>query len=124
MPIQQNLDVQLSVYSCAPKNGQVLAISYDKKERLGRAIKFGSLTWLAAAACIFVPVLHFVLVPTGLILGPIVFLKFLNQKDQILSGTGTCPKCQSLLSIDSQNLDWPIQQSCVSCNALVVAEVP
>jgi hypothetical protein len=121
VPLQKEIKVKLSVYSCSDQTGSLTVVSYDKKERLARAIKFGGLTWLAAIGFIFIPVLHFVLVPTGIVLGPIVFWRFLNQQDVIINGAGTCPKCSTLLSISEQKLDWPLQIMCSNCGALVVA---
>lgn len=116
------LDValRLSVHSFADTFGSAQVATYDGRARLSRAIKTGGACWLSAIAFLFIPVLHFVLVPTALILGPILFFKNLKIKDEIVSGHGECPKCKTFVTVSRQPMDWPIQQNCTSCAALLI----
>jgi hypothetical protein len=67
----------------------------DAGQRTRRAI----LTWLAgwglAIAAVFLPVLHFVLVPLLLVGGPLLAFQRLGERASILEVRGTCPGCGS-----------------------------
>ena len=61
---------------------------------------------LAILGCLFltllmlgVPLLHFILVPAGLILSFFVGMRVYQRKELIASGSGPCPKCQGAVVI-------------------------
>ena len=72
---------------------QLSVIVRDAGQRTRRAV----LTWLAAwglgIAAVFLPVLHFVLVPLLILGGPILALHRLGERVSVLAVTGTCPGC-------------------------------
>ncbi|MEO5970783.1 MAG: hypothetical protein ABIQ95_12725, partial [Bdellovibrionia bacterium] len=59
--------------------GLIRVQSWNKKERLIRAFKFGGLCWVAAGLSVFIPLLHFILVPGFFIAGPILAYFILGQ---------------------------------------------
>jgi hypothetical protein len=65
----------------------------DAGQRTRRAV----LTWLAAWGCailaVFLPVLHFVLVPLLLLGGPALALTRLGERVSVLEVSGSCPGC-------------------------------
>ncbi len=62
-------------------------------ERLKRAgLAFGT-GILAAAVAVLIPIVHFVLVPTALVLGIVLGVLRLGQAETFRGGTGVCPYC-------------------------------
>lgn len=63
----------------------------------------------------FIPILHFVLVPFGL-LGTLFVASFrYAQRNKILSGTGTCPECKASFIIYARPFRLPFVDLCVAC---------
>ncbi len=52
--------------------------------------------WGAAVAAVFLPVLHFVLVPSLLLAGPLVALARWRERVTILAADGACPACGAM----------------------------
>ena len=65
----------------------------NKRGRLMAALKALGGCWLAAVAAVFVPLLHFILVPSLLLLGPAMFFWKLGEHVTLLSADGPCPAC-------------------------------
>ena len=65
----------------------------DAGQRTRRAV----LTWLAGWGCailaVFLPVLHFVLVPLLFVGGPLLAITRLGERVSVLEVSGTCPGC-------------------------------
>lgn len=65
----------------------------DAGQRTRRAL----LTWLAGWGCaivaVFLPVLHFILVPLLFIGGPLLALSRLGERVSVLDVSGACPGC-------------------------------
>jgi hypothetical protein len=65
----------------------------DAGQRTRRAL----LTWLAAwglaIVAVFLPVLHFVLVPLLVVGGPLLALSRLRERVSVLEVSGVCPGC-------------------------------
>lgn len=65
----------------------------DRRERLLAVARTWAICWLAAVAAVFLPVLHFVLVPALVIGGPIYALAQRHEHTTLLEARGTCPAC-------------------------------
>jgi len=65
----------------------------SKRGRLMAALKALGGFWLAAVAAVFLPLLHFILVPTLLLLGPLMFFWKLRESVTLLGADGPCPAC-------------------------------
>jgi hypothetical protein len=61
--------------------------------RLRHAVLGGLACWGLAVVAVFVPFLHFVLVPSLLVAGPIVFFVRMGERVELLGARGTCPMC-------------------------------
>jgi len=86
-------------------------------------------TWLAgwglAIAAVFLPVLHFVLVPALLLGGPILALQRLGERVTVLDVSGNCPGCgapqkQSLKRKAQPRLEF----RCDACRRAIGVRVP
>ena len=84
---------QLAGYSPTPATATVTIQSFDKKERVRRALK-GLATFLGAAiGSIFIPVAHFLLVPGFALYGAYTFFERLGAREVVLAAEGVCPDC-------------------------------
>ena len=61
--------------------------------RVARALRVASGLWGAALLAVFIPIAHFVLVPTLLVLGAVLGALRLRQDRVIVSVVGPCPRC-------------------------------
>lgn len=77
----------------APTTAMVRLRWVNKRGRLMAALKALGGFWLAAVGAVFLPLLHFILVPTLLLLGPLMFFWKLRESVTLLGADGPCPAC-------------------------------
>jgi hypothetical protein len=114
-PILTQRPVTITYPDFPPTTGQIRVQEYSDSDRMKNAIKIGLMCWGGAVFAVFIPMLHFVLVPLLLLMGPILGLVKYNQKAQVLAGQGTCPACQAPLKIVKGTLNWPLEETCDQC---------
>ena len=68
-------------------------------ERMRRATLGWGACWGLAIVAVFIPLLHFILVPALLIAGPLVARSRWNEKATVLGARGVCPGCGKPQSI-------------------------
>jgi hypothetical protein len=80
--------------------------------------------WALAVATIFVPLLHFVLVPGFFFAGPV--LGWLAAKNTVVvkSTVITCPKCGKETGIEPRSKGWPVGLRCSHCSTTFSAAQP
>ena len=66
---------------------------HGDRERTRRAAATWGTAWLLAVLAVFLPVLHFVLVPVFLIGGPLLALQRFGERVSVIEVRGTCPGC-------------------------------
>lgn len=71
----------------------VLVVSYDRAQRMRRALKGLGTWWGVALLSVLIPVAHFVLVPSFFLYGIYTFARRLGAERVALSCHGTCPDC-------------------------------
>jgi hypothetical protein len=103
-------------------DGNIQVQFWDKKERNIRALKFWGICWGLALVSIFIPMLHFVLVPGFILAGPIVWFFVLGQESAVLGGEGTCPHCQAAFKIAKSAYKFPMSDVCNACHENVKIE--
>ncbi len=70
-------------------------------KRIKRGV-IGFLIWfVVAVACIGVPIAHFVLVPSSLIIAIVMFFRRLSQRRLVVSARGRCPDCGTEQDLDA-----------------------
>jgi hypothetical protein len=74
--------------------GQALVYDWSGFERFKRAAIGLALAWLGAGAAIFMPILHFVLVPSLILGGPLVAIFRGSEAARLKSLKGACPRCK------------------------------
>lgn len=78
--------------------------------------------WGAAIVAVFIPFLHFFLVPGFLLAGPVVVFVLMGQESVILGGEGTCPHCKADLPIARASHRFPFSDLCTSCQCSVTVD--
>ena len=84
---------QLTGYSPSAGTATVTVRSFDKRERVRRAIKGLATFWGAALGSVFIPVAHFLLVPSFALYGAYTFFERLGAHQVVMAAEGTCPDC-------------------------------
>jgi hypothetical protein len=84
----------LNVFGAVPTPVTVTAARQTLGRRIGRALITLAIFWPLAAACVFIPLGHFVLVPGLFIAGVAVAVMKLREDWSIVRVRGACPRCQ------------------------------
>jgi len=93
----------------------IAMLSLSQSDRFITAFKKSSLFFALAIGSVFLPVLHFVLVPTFLIVTVIVFMKGMKQTSWVVTGYTQCPQCKKWVEISPQYYTEPLRTSCSQC---------
>jgi hypothetical protein len=72
---------------------------HDRRARTLRAARTLAACWGLAVVAVFLPVLHFVLVPALLLLGPAMAWSRLHETRTLLGVEGACPACALALHL-------------------------
>jgi len=88
-----DLAASLTVFGAPPRPVGVTVTRQSPGHRLGRALKGAAVFWAVAAGCVFLPGLHFVLVPAFLVIGIVVGLRNLRDVEIVSRVHGACPRC-------------------------------
>jgi len=97
----------------------------DRRARVVRAVKTLAAGWGLAVAAVFLPVLHFVLVPALLIGGPVFALMRLGEARSLLTAAGACPACgagQSFTLREAWRERTPLR--CEACGRAIELRLP
>lgn len=103
-------------------SGVVRRQRWSESERLKRALTFGAICWGVGGIAVFLPIIHFVLVPLAALAGPIVAWALWRQSARLCGGTGTCPCCHAPLEISPAADRWPLDELCTQCRRALVIE--
>jgi hypothetical protein len=96
-------------------HGKVEIYTFSPQEKVLNSFKKLALFWLIAIFCVFIPALHFFLVPLFLGLGIYFFLKTFKVNSRIVKGDTTCPACGKSISIEAGLAAWPLTEICQNC---------
>lgn len=107
---------QLTGYSPTPRVATVTVRSFDKGERTRRAFKALATFWGVALASVFIPVAHFLLVPSFAVYGAFTFFDRLGARQVVAAAEGTCPDCGRTQKLDTGGR-WqvPTEVACRHC---------
>jgi hypothetical protein len=115
--------VTLEVFGANPVPATAVVRHRSIASRLGRAGVGLAIAWLLAFPAIFLPVLHFVLVP-GFVIGGLVLAAVRLREDSTLARVeGTCPRCRAALDVTpGGRFRLPRSVQCPHCrNTLTLA---
>ncbi len=117
MSTPTKLPVVIQSNKGATAAGMVEFKTWTRAERTRRGLKAWGITWGLALVAVFLPILHFVLVPLLLIAGPVMFFSASAQEEVILGGQGTCPDCGRGIALVRSKPKWPLSDLCNHCQA-------
>lgn len=115
----RSIAVSVSANDESTSEGEVYVEDWSHTERLRRSLKFLWISWGLAAGALFIPLLHFILVPSLILVGPIVAYFVYQQTSTVLGGSTSCPKCKSYFEIIRSKEQWPLHDVCSKCYANV-----
>lgn len=95
--------------------GLVITRKYDEKERNRRILKYSGGCVGAAIISIFIPLLHFILVP-GFFIAAIAFAVINSRPANIERAKAKCPECGVDFVISKGKPVFPIEDVCASCH--------
>ncbi|RME89985.1 MAG: hypothetical protein D6767_07590 [Candidatus Hydrogenedentota bacterium] len=98
--------------------GKLIAEEIPESVRKKSALKIGGLLFLLALAAVFIPILHFVLVP-GLMISSFVgaYMQY-KKAEKILQAEIACPNCSSPLEVTGTP-KFPLHTDCRNCMSQV-----
>jgi hypothetical protein len=85
--------------------------------RVLQAGKVLGIWWGGAVVCVLIPVLHFVLVPMGLLLGLVMSYRQFRFEQFFRGGDLLCPNCKTQLLLKARAFSWPLRATCPHCHA-------
>jgi len=88
------LDASLAAFGSMPSRAAVTVARLTPGRRLVRAFRAAGIFWAVAGVCIFIPGLHFVLVPSFLLIGIVTLLIRLRDAETVVRVHGVCPRCK------------------------------
>lgn len=91
---------RLTGYGGDERDALIRFRSFDRGERVRRAMAGLGVWWAVALGCVFIPVAHFVLVPGFLIYGVLVCLRRLKTETVVVAARGRCPDCGAEQDLD------------------------
>ncbi len=122
MKSQVTISVKITSFREKVSQGEVEQKIWDKRERTMRGLKALGVSWGLAVFAVVIPILHFVLVPLLLVIGPFAFYYVAGQKEIILGGKGLCPECEREFEIVRSTAKWPLSDLCNHCHAQLKIE--
>src|SRR5256885_7913168 len=93
---------QLTGYSPTPGTATATIRSFDKPERMKRALKGLGTFWAAAIGSVFIPVAHFLLVPSFAVYGAYTFFERMGARQIAVAVEGTCPDCRQAQTLETR----------------------
>lgn len=99
--------------------GTVEVVNYSASERRQRALIVFLIGISLSTVSVVVPILHFLLVPLGLVITILLTKNRLKTESIITSGTGTCPACQAPFQIMKRKYHFPFTDVCEKCSRII-----
>ena len=115
----------LSGYYGQPTRGTVTIHEFRREQRARRAFAVLGKWWGVALLCVFIPVAHFVLVPSFLAYGLWEFFQRIGTAELATGARGTCPDCGAEQQLDlAPRWRAPQPVTCRQCHRGLRLSVP
>lgn len=100
------------------QEGLLYYCRFNTTDRLFRALKVLLLFWLAALIAVFIPIAHFILVPSLLLVGPVMAFYSYRLEKAAKNAQVHCPNCMQQVSISMEPKSRPpIYTYCPACDS-------
>jgi predicted RNA-binding Zn-ribbon protein involved in translation (DUF1610 family) len=103
--------------------GELIAVEFGTRERSKRAMLTALKCLGCTLVCLFIPGAHFILVPLGLLLTPVVTFFVWRVRTKILSAKIACPKCGGTVQVLTMQERYPLYETCSSCHREIAITV-
>jgi hypothetical protein len=113
----RDIPASLTAFGAPPRPVSITVVRPSPGQRALRALKAGGLFWVVAAGCVFLPGLHFVLVPSFLVIGVVAGIKNLRDEEIVWRVHGSCPRCgleQDFAAGNQLAPSWTLD--CLACH--------
>lgn len=117
-----NVSLQIRDSQRDPVTAELEVTAFGIGQRIGRAAIRLVVCWALAVATVFVPLLHFVLVPGFAVLGPVLAFLAFRPTVKVTSPTVTCPRCGERSTIEDGTTGWPATLRCSHCSTTFFAK--
>ena len=116
---------QLSAFGAEPSTVDALGVRLSLGRRLARAAGVTAIWWAGAGFGVFFPGVHFVLVPSLLVLGVVMGARRLRDVMSVERVRGACPRCGAALDLPLSSR-WIRQHlvDCPACHANMTLTIP
>jgi len=91
--IETETQASLTAFGHPPSWVTAVVVEQTRPQRLGRALAGLGMCWALALGGLFIPVAHFILVPTFVVAGIVVAIKRAREDRRLLLLRGACPRC-------------------------------
>jgi hypothetical protein len=91
--VEIETQASLTAFGYPPCGVTAVIIEQTPAQRLGRALAGLGMCWALALGGLFIPVAHFILVPTFVVAGIIVAVKRAREDRRLVLLRGVCPRC-------------------------------
>lgn len=102
--------------------GFALRRDLSQGARAKRASKALGICWFVAWVSVFVPLLHFFLVPLFLIVGLVLGFLVWMAKAEVLGGEVICPNCAKVNQLPRDSENWPVRRRCDGCSFVLTID--
>ena len=113
----QSAPLVVTGYHGPPTPAILLVVTFDPGQRMRRAVKGLAGSWGAMVVSVFIPIAHFLLVPSFFGIGVWQFFRRLRQHQQVRGAHGTCPDCGAVQDFElSAGPRFPQSVQCRHCH--------
>ena len=110
----------ITSYGESSAQGSLTVKEFSSRERTMRGVRAAGTCLGVTLACVLIPAAHFVLVPLGLLLTPVIVWIMVKVRTQILSAQVTCPQCAVALNVLTTQERFPMYETCSQCRRQIV----
>ena len=114
--------ISLRTYDGSQVNSEISIRDFSKYEVFRRTAQRTGLVLAITFVTVFVPGLHFITVPLGLIIAISICIRTSNTKSLIEPGSATCPSCSQKFTIQGRPYALPSKETCDQCHREVLIE--
>ena len=114
MSTETEVPAQLTAFGHPSQPAQAVILEQAPGQRFARTLAGLGMFWGLGLASVFIPVAHFVLVPTFVVAGIVMAVKRAREDRRLLLVRGACPRCGAVQElrpggrfVDGRSFDCP-----------------
>jgi hypothetical protein len=117
------MKVELQVRDSArrPTSCELEVETFPFRTRVLRALSRLGSCWALAVPCVLIPLLHFVLVPGLVLVGPVLAALAFRATVVVKTAQVPCPKCTKETALEPNTTGWPATFRCTHCSTTFFA---